>query len=113
MVERPSIFFRKELNFFDKILAVRSEGLFGQGIKWDAPSSFGLWAWRVGGCTLWPSKSKGRGEFTAKSLDFGLDLWKLHTMPGRRLRFLYLIGYYFQPISLDSQQKFGHSIPRP
>jgi hypothetical protein len=52
-------------------------------------------------------------EFTAKSLDFGLDLWKLHTMPGRRLQFLYLNGYYFQPISLDSQQKVGHSIPRP
>jgi hypothetical protein len=48
-------------------------------------------------------------EFMAKGLDFGLGLSKLHTMPDRRLQFLYLIGY-FQPISLD---KFGHSSPRP
>jgi hypothetical protein len=33
-------------------------------------------------------------------------------MPGQRLQFLYFIGY-FQPISLDSSTKFGHSIPWP
>jgi hypothetical protein len=39
-------------------------------------------------------------------LDFGLGLWKLHTMPSRRLQFLYFIGY-FQLISLDSQQSLA------
>jgi hypothetical protein len=42
-------------------------------------------------------------EFMAKGLDFGLGLWRLHTMPRRRLQFLYFIDY-FQPFSLDSQQ---------
>jgi hypothetical protein len=59
-------------------------GCFGQGIKWDIPLG----------------------------LDFGLYLWRLHTMPGRRLHFLYFIDY-FQPISLDSQQSLetqSHSL---
>jgi len=33
------------LTFFEKILAIILEGYLGHGIKWDAPSSFGLWAW--------------------------------------------------------------------
>jgi hypothetical protein len=33
-------------------------------------------------------------EFMAKGLDFGLGLWRLHTMPGRRLHLLYFIGYF-------------------
>jgi hypothetical protein len=55
-------------------------GCFGHGLKWYAPSSslfVGLWAWPL--------------------------IWRLHTMPGQRLQFLYFIGY-FQSISLDSQQ---------
>jgi hypothetical protein len=39
-------------------------------------------------------------------LGFGLRLWRLHTMPGRRLHLLYFIGY-FQPISLDSQHSLA------
>jgi hypothetical protein len=35
-------------------------------------------------------------------LDFGLGLWRLHTMPGGRLHSLYFIEY-FQLTSLDSQ----------
>jgi len=45
-------------------------------------------------------------EFMAKGLDFGLGLWRLHTLPGRRLHLLYFIGY-FQLISLDSQQSLA------
>jgi hypothetical protein len=45
-------------------------------------------------------------EFMAKDLDFGFGLWKLHTMPGRRLHFPYFIDYS-QPISLDSQQSLA------
>jgi hypothetical protein len=43
---------------------------------------------------------------------FGLGLWRLHIVIGRRLKFQYLIGY-FQPISLDSQQSLtiqSHSL---
>jgi hypothetical protein len=55
-----------------------SRGYFEQGIKWHAPLS----------------------------LDVGLGLWRLHTVPGRRLHLLYFIGY-FQLISLDSQQSLA------
>ena len=52
-------------------------------------------------------------EFMAKGLDFGLGLWRLHTMPGRRLHFLYFIGYVFSAHFFRLSAKFGHSIPRP
>ena len=52
-----------------------------QGIKWDVPMG----------------------------LDFGLDLWRLQTMPGRRLQLLYLSGY-LQPVSLKSQQENGRIV---
>jgi hypothetical protein len=45
-------------------------------------------------------------EFMAKGLDFGLGLWRLYTKLGRRLHWLYFIGY-FQPISLYSQQSLA------
>jgi hypothetical protein len=31
-------------------------------------------------------------EFMGKGLDFVLDLWKLHNMPGQKLQFLCFIG---------------------
>jgi hypothetical protein len=43
-------------------------------------------------------------EFMAKGLDVNLDLWRLHTVLGRRPQFLHFIGY-FQPISLDTLNK--------
>jgi hypothetical protein len=43
MVQSPSVFLIKKLKI-DKTVAVRLEGFLGQGIKWDAPSSFRLWA---------------------------------------------------------------------
>jgi hypothetical protein len=45
-------------------------------------------------------------EFMAKGLDFGPGLWRLHTMPGRRLHLL-CFSDYFQHISLDSQQSLA------
>ena len=42
-------------------------------------------------------------ELMAKGLDFGLGLWRLHTMSNQRHHLLYFIAY-FQPISLDFQQ---------
>jgi hypothetical protein len=52
-------------------------------------------------------------EFMAKWLDFQLSLWRLHTMPGRRLQFLYFIGYVFRAHSFELSTRFGRSIPRP
>jgi hypothetical protein len=52
-------------------------------------------------------------EFMAKGLDFGLGLWKLHTMSSRSLQFLYLIGSIFLAHFFGLSTKFDHSIPRP
>jgi hypothetical protein len=60
-------------------------GCFGQGIKWDAPLG----------------------------VDFDLGLWRLHIMPGRRLHFLYFIGYTFSAHFFGLSTKCGHSIPWP
>jgi hypothetical protein len=51
--------------------------------------------------------------FKAKGLDFGLGLWRLHTMPSRRLHLLHCIGYEFSAHFFGLSTKFGHSIPRP
>ena len=45
-------FFSLKKSIIEKISAIRLGGLFGQGIKWDAPLG----------------------------LDFGLRLWRLHTL---------------------------------
>jgi hypothetical protein len=45
MVERLLMLFKIVLIITDKILAVDWRGFYGHGIKWDAPSSFGPWAW--------------------------------------------------------------------
>ena len=116
MVERSSGFFFIEESIIDNNLAVRLEGLFEQGIKWDAtlgletqtmverPSVFVFFPLKLLGVRL-----EGLFEQRIKwdvplGLDFGLGLWRLHTMLSRRLHSLYFIGY-FQPISLDSQQQ--------
>jgi hypothetical protein len=44
MVERPSILKLKNSKY-DRILAIRLDVCFGQGINWDASSPFGLLAW--------------------------------------------------------------------
>jgi hypothetical protein len=54
-----------------------------------------------------------RWEFMAKGLDFGFNLWRLHTMPGQRLHLLEFIGYAFSTHLFGLSTKFGHSIPRP
>jgi hypothetical protein len=46
MIERPLMFFMGKKSKTDKILAIGlGGGCFGQGIKRDVPSSFGLWSW--------------------------------------------------------------------
>jgi hypothetical protein len=70
---------------------------FGQGIKWDVPLGldFGLGLWRLHTMAI---QVEWVWEFMAKGLDFRLGLWRLHnTMPDRRLHLLYFICY-FQPI---------------
>jgi hypothetical protein len=44
MAERPSIFFFKIGNL-TRSWPLDWRVCFGKGIKWDGPSSFGLWAW--------------------------------------------------------------------
>jgi len=87
------------------ILAIRLKGLFWAGQN--------VWDWTLdlafGGFTIWLSKSSGRKGSWPKGLDFGLGLWRLHTMPDRRLKFLFFISTYFVELST----KFDHSIPRP
>jgi hypothetical protein len=77
-------------------------GYFEQGIMWDTPLGldFGLGLWRLHTMAI---QVKRPWEFMAKGMDFGLGLCMLHTMLGRRLHLLCFINY-FQPISLDSQQ---------
>jgi hypothetical protein len=64
----------------NKILVVRLEGLYWTWNK--VGCSFFLWTLGLSfnGFTLWPSKPRGHGQ------RFGL--WRLHTMPDRRLWFL-------------------------
>jgi hypothetical protein len=73
MVERPPILFYT-LKKTDKILNVRVEGLFWARNK--VRCSFFLWTLGLafGSFTLWPSKSRGHGQFMAKGFDFGHDL---------------------------------------
>jgi hypothetical protein len=63
VVERPSIVFRKKILKNDKILVVRLEGLFWAENKVKLSLSLSL-------------------STIGISLDFGLGLWRLHTMPG-------------------------------
>jgi hypothetical protein len=104
MVESLSIVFHKRNKKLTRSWPLDWKNCFGQGIKWDAPSSFGLWAWPLEASHFQVERP---WKFMAKGLDVRLGLWRLHTMPDQRLRFLYFIGY-FQPISLDST-KFGHT----
>jgi hypothetical protein len=55
-------------------------GYFEQGIKWDAPSGldFGLGLWRLHTLVVQVERP---WEFMAKGLDFALGIWRLHTMP--------------------------------
>jgi hypothetical protein len=55
-------------------------GYFEQGIKWHAPLSldFGLGLWRLHTLVVQVERP---WEFMAKGLDIALGLWRLHTMP--------------------------------
>jgi hypothetical protein len=57
VVERLLVFFPIKNQLLTRFWLLDWRGCFGQGIKWDAPLG----------------------------LNFGLGLWRLHTMPGRRL----------------------------
>jgi hypothetical protein len=63
------------------------------------PLDFGLSLWRL---HIMAVQVERLWEFMAKGLDFGLGLCRLHAMFGRRLQFLDFIGYFFQPICVDS-----------
>jgi hypothetical protein len=77
----------------DKILAVKLEGLYWARNK--VGCSFFLWTLDLAfeGNTM-AIQVKRPWEFITKGLEFGLGLWRLHTVPGQRLQFLYFIGYF-------------------
>jgi hypothetical protein len=84
----PSHYGREAVGFF--LLKYQSStrswpldwrGYFEQGIKWHAPLGldFGLGLWRLHTIVV---QVERLWEFMAKGLDFGFGLWRLHTMPG-------------------------------
>jgi hypothetical protein len=85
-------------------------GCFGQGIKHDAPSSFGLW--------VWPLEASHDGHPSQEAMGvhgqrFGLWAWHLkashYAWPKAPIP-IYLLAMYFQPISLDSHQENGRTV---
>jgi hypothetical protein len=101
--------FSLKYQIIDKILAVRSEGLFWASNKVGCSFGFGLRLWRLHTITVQVERP---WEFLAKGLDFGLGLWRLHTVPSQRLQLLYCIGYVISTHFFGLSTKFGHSIPR-
>jgi hypothetical protein len=87
---KPKLWLRRRWFLFiknsiiDKILAVRLEGLFWARNIVDAPLDldFGLSLWRLHTLAVQVERP---WEFMANGLDFRLGLWRLHTMPSRRL----------------------------
>jgi hypothetical protein len=78
---------REAVGFFslDNQSLIRSwtldwRGYFEQGIKWHAPLSldFGLGLWRLHTLAVQVERP---WEFMAKGLNFALGLWRLHSMP--------------------------------
>ena len=68
-------------------------GYFEQQLKWDAPLglNFGLSLWRLHTMAVQVERP---WEFMAKGLDFELGFWRLHTMSGWKFHLLYFIGYF-------------------
>jgi hypothetical protein len=81
-------------------------------MKWDAPLglNFGLSLWRLHTMVVQVERP---WEFMTNGLDFGLGLWRLRTMPGQWLHLLYFIGYVFSTHFFGLSTKLGHSIPQP
>jgi hypothetical protein len=53
------------------------------------PLDFGLGLWRLHTMAVQVERP---WEFMAKGLNFGLGLWKLQTIPSRMLQFIYFTG---------------------
>jgi hypothetical protein len=79
MVERPSVFFSLKNQSLTRPWPLEWRGYFEQGIKWGAPLGldFGLGLWRLHTVAV---QVERLWEFMAKGLDFGLGLWRLHTI---------------------------------
>jgi hypothetical protein len=74
-------FFSFKKSITDKIFAIRLEELFWARNKVGCSFGFGLWAWPLEASHYGrPSREARPWEFMAKGLDFGLGLWRLHTM---------------------------------
>jgi hypothetical protein len=86
-------------------------GYFEQGIKWHAPLSldFGLGLWRLHTLVV---QVERLWEFMAKGLDFALALWRLHTYAQLKAP-LTIFYWLFSAHLFGLSTKFGHSIARP
>jgi hypothetical protein len=133
MVERPSVFFNKKF-IMNKILAVRSEGLFWARNKVGRSVGFGLWAWplevshyscpireAVGvhgqrfGLWAWPLEASHYSCPSQEAVGvhgqrFGLWAWPLEASHYARLKTPLPILYWlcmFNPFFLDSRQSLA------
>jgi hypothetical protein len=112
MVERLLVLsFVKKNSIIDKILAVRLEGLFWAKNKMGFPlgSDFGLGLWRLHTMAVQVERPWDSWQ------TFGLWIrpWRLHIVPGRRLRSLYFTGWLFSAHFFGLSTKLGHSVPWP
>jgi hypothetical protein len=93
MVKRPSVFFSLKNQSLTRSWPLDWRGCFEQGIKWDAPLGldFGLGLWRLHTMAVQVERP---WEFMARGFDFG---------PDKGSTYYILLAMYFQPISLATQ----------
>jgi hypothetical protein len=112
MVKRQSVFFLKKNKSLTRSWPLDWRGYFEQGIKWDAPLGldFGLGIWKLHTMAVQVEKP---WEFMAKGLDIGLTLWKASHYAQLKAPLTISYGYVFSAHFFGLSTKFGHSTPRP
>jgi hypothetical protein len=112
MVERLSNFFHKNNQIFTRSWLLDWMGRFARGVKWDAPSSFGLWAKPLEASHYGRPSREAVGVYGQR---FGLWTWPLqasrYVWPKAPIpRFYWL---FFSTHLCGLLTKFGLSIPQP
>jgi hypothetical protein len=111
MVKRPPVFISLKNQSLTRSWPLDWRGCFEQGIKWNAPSSFGLWAWPL------EASHYGRPSWEAGGVHgqrFGVQAWPLeashYASPKAPIP---IFHWLFSSHSFGLATKFGHSIPWP